>query len=193
MTFRVRQRLIIALHRLPRAIVTGLFSRTKHQPRLSEPSRTTAPLGRRGLCSNISAFRLHSRYAHAFTHLDFVEGRPHLWQGRRLRPSRDVDQTAARRIDPARPCSTAAILGRVPRPPYGPTAKIWLTSPTCSVWIMTGHWEFTYGAERVQEIVKTDLKWQDRFPRAKHQYARFRRPGVPALCRPGSQRRARLP
>ena len=46
---------------------------------------------------------------------------------------------------------------------------------------MTAHWEFTYGAERVKEVVEHDLNGRIEFVAQNVQDRGLRRPGVHAL------------
>ena len=100
----------------------------------------------------------HSRYAHAFTHLDFVEaartygkvgGFAHL-------------ATLIKRLRADRP---GALLLDGGDSWQGSATALWTNgqdmvdaSKLLGVDVMTGHWEFTLGAERVAEIIGKDFR-----------------------------------
>ncbi len=100
----------------------------------------------------------HSRYAHAFTHLDFVEaartygkvgGFAHL-------------ATLIKRLRADRP---GALLLDGGDSWQGSATALWTNgqdmvdaSKLLGVDVMTGHWEFTLGAERVTEIIEKDFR-----------------------------------
>jgi S-sulfosulfanyl-L-cysteine sulfohydrolase len=100
---------------------------------------------------------LHSRYAHAFTHLDFVDaartygkvgGFAHL-------------ATLIKRLRADRPGSLLLDGGDSWQ---GSATALWTNgqdmvdaSKLLGVDVMTGHWEFTLGAERVTEILDKDF------------------------------------
>ena len=105
-------------------------------------------------------------------------GRATLRQGRRLRAPRDAGQAAARDRARARCCSTAATPGRARPPRCGRKGQDMIdAAKLLGVDVMTGHWEFTYGAERVQEVVEKDFKGRIDVPRAEREDHRLRRPG----------------
>jgi sulfur-oxidizing protein SoxB len=105
----------------------------------------------------------HTRDAHAFTHLDFVQaaatygkvgGFAHL-------------ATLVKRLKATRP---NALLLDGGDSWQGSATALWTkgqdmveAAKLLGVEIMTGHWEFTLGAERVQQIVDNDLKGSIQF------------------------------
>src|ERR1700674_640964 len=99
-----------------------------------------------------------TREAHAFTHLDFVQaakaygmvgGFAHL-------------ATLVKRVREVRPGSLLLDGGDTWQ---GSALSLWMrgqdmvdAAKLLGVDVMTGHWEFTYGAERVKEVVEKDFK-----------------------------------
>ena len=104
-----------------------------------------------------------SREAHAFTYLDFVQAAQDLRQGRRLRPSGHTGQDA-------RASRPNALLLDGGDTWQGSAVSLWTKGQdmvdACKllgVDMMSPHWEFTYGAERVKEIVEKDFKGKIEF------------------------------
>ena len=118
--------------------------------------------------------------AHAFTHLDFVEaarrygkvgGYAHL-------------ATLVKRLRASRP---HALLLDGGDNWQGSATSLWTrgadmigAQKLLGVDLMTAHWEFTYGAERVKQAVEKEAGL-DRIPRAEREDDGFRGPGVQAL------------
>ena len=128
--------------------------------------------------------------AHAYTHLDFVEaarrygklgGFAHL-------------ATLVKRVRAERP---GALLLDGGDNWQGSATALWTkgadmiaASKLLGVDVMTGHWEFTYGAARVQEIVAKELAGKSRISRAERADRGLRRSRFQGVLDPGSERHA---
>ena len=180
----VRQREPAALHRLPRAAAAGPLPRAERQPRRRRGRADSRRISSaRHLLKRFGIAPRHARRARVHVPR-FRRGRAALRHDGRLRAPRDAGQAPAGRRGPARCCSTAATRGRARRRRCGRAGQDMIDAQKLlGVDIMTGHWEFTYGAERVKQVVDKRFRGQDRIPRAEREDRRLRRPGVQAVRR----------
>jgi sulfur-oxidizing protein SoxB len=153
----IRQREPAALHRFARAAPAAALSRAERKSRRRRscwPPSLTSSVPR---CSSISASASAGALAHAHTHLDFAQaarrygkigGFAHL-------------ATLIRRLRGDRP---QALLLDGGDSWQGSATSLWTqgadmigAQKRLGVDYTTGHWEFTYGAERVRQAVRNEL------------------------------------
>ena len=173
----VRQRQPAAFHRLPRAAPPDLFSRAERQSRRRRRERAAAASRRRVPAQAFRHPAAHARRARV--HLPRLHAAARAYG--RLGGFAHL-ATLVKKLKATRP---GALLLDGGDTWQGSATALWTrgqdmvdAQKLLGVDVMTGHWEFTFGAERVKEIVDHDFAGTHRLPRAERAHRRLRRSGV---------------